>query len=335
LNSVREPKPDWSYLPEILRARIATIIGEPVAHADIAWGGFGPSATFVLHGKSGRKYFCKGAHPGQTKEGRSAFKSEKRHYETFPELGAFGPCYLGAAEEAGWHMLVLECVERTRDVPPWDEKAYLDTIDLIARFHAATPASAETLLPSTEDSSAFDLVKHELGWSSLARDPAARDRLLKLFDDEAAGWFRRNIDQLVALEAEAPNVAGPRSWLHLDIRSDNLLFARDRIVLVDWPFLVHGPRLWDIAFFLPSLAGEGGGSPEQALGDYEKASGICFDTRDVLIVTATIAGFFAARAGEPEIPALPRLRWVQKLQLYPALAWACDLMDVAPPAKLG
>ena len=86
---------------------------------------------------------------------------------------------------------------------------------------------------------------------------------------------------------------------------------------------------------LPSLAGEGGPEAAQALADYEKASGIRFDTNDVLTAAATISGFFAARAGEPDIPALPRLRWIQKLQLYPALAWICELMRVRPPAKLG
>jgi hypothetical protein len=335
LNRQREPKPDWQHLPERLRARITENAGEEIAHAEIAWGGFGPSATFILRLPSGRKLFCKGSHPGQTDVGNTAFAREKLHYEHFPELAQFAPGYHGAVEEAGWHMLVLDCVERTREVPPWDTKSCADTIDLIARFHDATPAHAEEVLPKAEESSAFDLVKHELGWGSLAGDPAARARFLALFGPDAPAWFDKNIARLVSLEAAAPTVGGPRSWLHLDIRSDNLLFAQDRIVLVDWPFLVCGPRLWDIGFFLPSLAGEGGPEPALALADYEKISGIRFAADEVLIVAATIAGFFAARAGEPDIPALPRLRWVQKLQLYPALTWTCALSKTSPPVKLG
>jgi len=330
LSEAREPKPEWNHLPERLRARIAEIAGDTIVRADIAWGGFGPSATFILHTSGGRKFFCKGSHPGHTDAGNTAFAREKLHYEIFPELAQFGPRYHGAAEEEGWHMLVLDCIERAHEVPPWDAKSYADTIGLIARFHDASPARAETLLPRDQD-----LVKHEQGWSSLATDAAARARFLALFDANAPAWFDKNIAQLVALESAAPLVGGSRSWLHLDIRSDNLLFTRDRIFLVDWPFLVYGPRLWDIGFFLPSLTGEDGPQPNQALADYEKVSGTRFDANDVLTVAVTIAGFFAARAGEPEIGALPRLRWIQKLQLYPALDWACALMKVQPPAKLG
>ena len=56
-------------------------------------------------------------------------------------------------------------------------------------------------------------------------------------------------------------------------------------------------------------------------GYFVRAVRMKVDARDVAVTVATVAGFFAARAWQPKIPALPRLRWVQKLQLFPSLTW--------------
>jgi len=48
------------------------------------------------------------------------------------------------------------------------------------------------------------------------------------------------------------------------------------------------------------------------------------------VTVATVAGFFAARAGQPNIPGLPRQRWVQKVQLFPSLAWLSVLVKIVP-----
>jgi hypothetical protein len=89
----------------------------------------------------------------------------------------------------------------------------------------------------------------------------------------------------------------------------------------------------DVAFFLPRVAGEGGPSPSEGLRLYEEANGHRFAARDLAITVATVAGFFAARAGQPDIAGLPRLRWVQKLQLFPSLRWLSQVMEIdASPA---
>jgi hypothetical protein len=171
------------------------------------------------------------------------------------------------------------------------------------------------------------------GWVSLARLPKQQDQFAELFVDAEAAheWLSANVAPLAGMEARAEAIGGPRSWLHLDIRSDNLVFASDGTVkLVDWPLLAYGPSLIDIAFFLLSLAGERGPSCAEGLRLYERAAGTAFEPEDVAIAAVTVAGFFAARAGAPEIPALPRLRWVQKLQLFPALDWVCQVLGLNP-----
>jgi hypothetical protein len=329
----REGKPDWETVPQAVREKIAACIGEPIRSAEIVWGGFGPSATFVLTGESGPKYFCKGTHPGQTAQGHAALARERYNYEHFAELEAFGPHYLGGVDDGDWHMAVLDYVPRAEDVPPWTGDAADRAIALVARFHRASPERAERKLTPVQDLAGFNLFRVTEGWISLAKIPEQQAQFASLFVDEEAArlWLLANAGPLAGMEARAETIGGLRSWLHLDIRSDNLVFGADGSVkLVDWPILAFGPSLIDIAFFLPSLAGEGGPSCAEGLKLYERETGKAFDPEDVALAAVTVAGFFAARAGAPEIPVLPRLRWVQKLQLFPALDWVCQVLGLEP-----
>jgi len=72
-------------------------------------------------------------------------------------------------------------------------------------------------------------------------------------------------------------------------------------------------------FWLRSLAAEGGPLPGAVLPDAPNEA-------------AVVAGFFAARAGLPVIPAAPRVRAIQLQQLRPALAWACGELGLSLPA---
>jgi hypothetical protein len=72
-------------------------------------------------------------------------------------------------------------------------------------------------------------------------------------------------------------------------------------------------------------------SPRTLTDYFGRAIRMKVDARDVAVTVATVAGFFAARAGQAEILALPRLRWVQKLQLFPSLRWPNELLKIGPP----
>ncbi len=335
--SVREPKPAWSAVPAELIDALARLAGATFVDAAIAWGGYGPSATFILTTADNRKLFCKGTHPGFTAMGTKAFFTELSYYESLPELAEFGPTFRGAAHHQDWHLLMLDYVARTREVPPWTSDAVQAALSMLARFHARTPARAFEILPvvekRAETMSFASLYKGESGWKSLV-DPLRRAQFIELCADPeaAASWLVAHLADFVALEEKASHIGGPRSWIHHDVRSDNLLFHDSgEPLLVDFPFLAIGPALMDVVCFLPSLAGEGGPSPAEALRLYERMSGHRFDAQDVAVTIATVAGFFAARAGQPELPGLPRLRWVQKLQLFPSLEWLSHSMAIEPP----
>jgi hypothetical protein len=326
----REPKPDWLEVPETLRAKIAAIIGEPVVAGETVWGGFGPTAAFALTTSSGARHFCKGTHPGNTKEGHAAVLGECENLAAFPELARFGATYRGHADDGDWHLMVLEFAPRAVEVPPWTAIAVDRTMRLVADFHHASPQRAESIL---HDRWASDLIAKAQNWQTLRKQPV-RDGFAALFEDRIAAelWLDTHIEQLIALREKSRHLAGPLGWTHMDIRSDNLVFTTgDRLLLVDWPVLSFGPQLLDVAFFLPSLEGQGGPTCAAGLHLYEGAAKVRFADDDIASAAAVVAGFFASRAGQPEIPGLPRLRWVQKMQLFPALGWLSDCLAIAPP----
>ena len=55
--------------------------------------------------------------------------------------------------------------------------------------------------------------------------------------------------------------------MHIDVRSDNLCFSGDRVVLVDLNLVARANPLLDVAAWLPSLHSEGGPLPEDILPD--------------------------------------------------------------------
>lgn len=333
----RESKPEWSEVPDELKQAIETLAGARIVEATVAWGGYGPSATFILRLADGGKLFCKGTHPGLTEPGKAAFRTELSYYQSLPELSAFGPPFRGAAHHGDWQLLLLDFVARSREVPPWTDATFRGAVSALARFHREMPPRARDVLPIAEQKSDFmALYRSENGWRLLT-DTIARLQFLGMFADNAAAarWLDAHLEDFIDLEAQAASIGGPRSWVHHDVRSDNLLFTdSEEPLLIDFPFLAYGPALMDVTFFLPSVAGEGGPSPMEGLRLYEQFSGHDFDGRDTAITVATVAGFFAVRAGLPDIPGLPRLRWVQKLQLVPSLAWLSELTAIEPPPPL-
>ena len=88
------------------------------------------------------------------------------------------------------------------------------------------------------------------GWATVARDPRAFLSLGLC----SATWLEGSIGRLVQVEAEA-DVSG-ESFLHLDVRSDNLSFDGPRTVLVDWNLAAIGNPRIELIGWLPSLSVE-------------------------------------------------------------------------------
>ncbi|HEY9010449.1 MAG TPA: hypothetical protein VIN06_05485, partial [Devosia sp.] len=130
-----------------------------------------------------------------------------------------------------------------------------------------------------------------------------------------ADWLEQALPALVA--AEGLCALRGDALTHLDLRSDNLSYTAEGVKFVDWAEACRSAGDVDLGFFLPSLAYEGGPLPEKLLPDRPD-------------IAAVVSGFFAARAGLPDIPKAPFVRRVQREQLSTALPWAIRALGLPP-----
>ena len=213
-------------------------------------------------------------------------------------------------ELLGWHdgelpILLLEDLSECDVAPPWTPARVDLVLGALAEM-AAHPVPDG--LPGIDDAGLED------GWPEVARDP---EPLLSL-GFCSADWLERALPVLLSAEAAAP-MSG-NSLVHLDVRSDNLFFRDATALLVDWNHAAVGNPAFDLAFWLPSLRMEGGPEPD-AVASIDPG------------LLARVSGFFAARAGLPDLPTVPRVRAVQRRQLAIALPWAARALQLPPPVS--
>lgn len=230
----------------------------------------------------------------------------RREYEMYAALA--GAPFI--AELLAWvgdehPILVLEDLSQHSWPPPWSRAQVDAVLETLSQIAATAPPPA---LPRAKDRA-----KYSVGWGEVLARPAPFLALGLC----SAGWLERFGAELADAAAAAPLEGG--SLLHNDIRSDNICFREAQTIVVDWNLVGVGNPVKDIAFWLPSLAAEGGPEPEAVAPD--------LDCR----FAALTAGFFAARAGLPPIPRAPRVREVQLQQLRIALPWAARALGLAPP----
>src|SRR3954469_4865612 len=320
MTPIREDKPTWSSVPATVKAGAEAILGSRVVRAVRAFGGYGPSATFVLALDDGRRAFFKGVYP--LPEG-SAVKwrndEEERVYQELAELiTPWAPTFYGSVRTDGWHVLLMEAGVGQK-VPPWTGALARNAIRSYAEFHAST---AKAQLPEWLPR------EHHLEftgfWAGFNAESDLRSRLAAMCTTADAS--RRASDWLAAYwpalaAAEAP-LAAARSLalLPFDTRSDNIRIDGERLRMFDWPFACAGPPEFDFGAFAQSVALEGGPSAEDLAAAYAAVRPV-----DDELLTASIvgfAGYFADRGSRPDLPGLPRLRAFQRRQLKSSLGWA-------------
>jgi hypothetical protein len=211
--------------------------------------------------------------------------------------GPFMPRLLGF-EDGPEPLLVLEdLTPGARFPPPWapgDVDTVLATLSEVAACRAELPRLDEHAIS---------------GWSDIASDPEPLLSLGLVTRD----WLAAALPSLLDAAAAAP--LGGDSVVHCDVRSDNLCLRDGRAVLFDWNHASCGNSAFDVAFWLPSLALEGGPDPR---GGNERA-----DQAHRLLLRAQ-----RGQAGLPPPEGAPRVRGFQLAQLEVALPWACAVLGL-------
>jgi hypothetical protein len=226
----------------------------------------------------------------------------------FHAYGQIKECFI--PELIGWEdderspMLILEDLSQNFWPPPWTRERVDQVRECLDAMHGIEPP-----MPS------FDAIHGRVsGWNDVAADPS---EFLSL-NAASPAWLDKALP--VLLQAQNACSTAGTALTHWDIRSDNICITARGAKLIDWPAsCLSNPKL-DLGIWLPSLVSEGGPLPEEILpGEPEVAAWIC--------------GFFAARAGKPEIADAPLVRGVQRRQLSAALPWAIRALQL--PDTLG
>jgi hypothetical protein len=298
------PTDDALPLTPALAARLERLLGAPLLSAErVRGGGYTPTLRLRCVTRRGSAFVKVATTPltaGWVRE-------ESAKYRLLGErLGGAMPAYLGWEDDPEAPMLAIEDLSAHHWPPPWEPRHIALAVAQVRAMHRAGGEGLPT----------FAAAHGAWGddWRTVADDPAP---LLALGVVDAA-WLEASLPALMSAATACPTEGV--ALCHLDIRSDNLCLAPERAILVDWNWACRANPDLDLGFWLPSLAAEGGPPPEEILPHAPE-------------VAACVAGFFAARAGLPEIPDAPRVRWVQRQQLIPALGWAARALGLPQVAR--
>ena len=280
-----------------LASRIERLLGAKVESYVSVEGGYTPALRLLCR-TAACSFFAKvGATPLTS-------RSLSREIRIYNSLGGdFMPRLVASEDDESEPILIIEDLSGHHWPPPWGERGIDLTLAQIDALHH-TPASVETYEQAHGTA--------DPNWRAVAADPGP---FLSLGVADAP-WLEGALPDLMRREESCPTAGD--SLCHWDLRSDNISITPERVVFVDWnSACLSNPRL-DLGFWLPSLAYEGGPEPEKILPDAPE-------------VAAWVSGYFAARAGLPEIADAPRVRTVQRLQLQTALPWAARALGLPPP----
>jgi len=280
-----------------LTARIERLIGAKISSSRRVKGGYTPALRLLCRTSSTSFFVKVGATP-------LTCTFLRREMDVYTRIrGDFMPRLIASEDHETAPLLIIEDLSEHHWPPPWNEERVAQVLAQIETMHN-TPALLEP----------FGDVHGSVGsdWETIAADPKPFLSLGMV----PSQWLETALPLLID-HARQCRTEGS-SLTHLDLRSDNICLTQSRAVLVDWNLAcLSNPRL-DLGFWLPSLAYEGGPNPETILADAPE-------------VAAAVSGFFAARAGLPQIPDAPRVRQVQREQLEQALPWAIRALGLPPP----
>ncbi|HWO08089.1 MAG TPA: hypothetical protein VNN80_01375, partial [Polyangiaceae bacterium] len=287
-------------LDEPTRRRLVALTGkEPVSWQRVERG-YSPAERWRLGFSDGSTAFAKLANSPATAHW---LRAERAVYTQVG--GPFMPAFLGFDDHAERPLLLLEDLSAAYWPPPWrqgDLERLLEALRAMAK--TAVPSG---VLPELErDRGRF------AGWLNVERDPAPFLALGLC----SVGWLQAALPSLLVAQDLA--WLGGSELVHGDLRSDNLCFHADRVVLVDWNAARRGNHSFDLAALAPSCRLEGGPLPERLVPG-EGA------------LAALQSGYFAAHAGLRPIVDAPRVRHIQLRQLRIALPWAARVLGLPAP----
>jgi aminoglycoside phosphotransferase (APT) family kinase protein len=316
----------WSDLPPAVREEVEAVAGAQVVAERSVVTGFSPGLASVLTFDDGQRLFVKAARTADEPVAADLHRAEAKIAMRLPRRIP-APRFAWGHGDGDWIVLAFEPIDGHVPATPWD----LDELDrVLAALEtvASVPGARALRLPPTGP----DLADMSTGWRALRDDP----------DPELADvvpWAAQNLDALAEAERGVLVACEGESFVHGDLRADNVLLTDDVVYLVDWPYASRGAAWLDLAMFLPSVVMQGVAGVTEPVTTAADASGRArggawaaatfaahplgrdVHPADLRSVVSGIAGYFLHSARKPTIPSIPNLRPFQRAQGVAAVAW--------------
>ncbi|UGS27471.1 aminoglycoside phosphotransferase family protein [Microbacterium resistens] len=299
-------RPEWSALPEGLRARILAALGGAYVSDAPAHGGFSATYAGVVRTTGGVGFVKATGHGGHA-DSRDFLRQEiavltRTEVSTAPGLRA------GIDDDVGI-ALVTEATDGVHPGSPWTP----------AQLHAVAEALrtvAESPAPAGLPEAAASMAPRFLRWDRISADAEVRQGL--------PDAVRRRLPDLVRMEQRFPEAVTGTRLVHGDPRADNILLQGTRARLLDWPHALAGAPWLDLPLLLPSVEAGGGPRCEEAWEIFRQHGAPA--PSELLPMISAFASFLWFEQAQAEIPDLPGLRAFQRAQAVPALRWIGDLL---------
>jgi hypothetical protein len=298
----------WEDLPDHIRSAIEADFGT-VTSAHTMTGGFSPGMAARLTLETGETIFAKAVSSVQNEMAPRFHRREIQVASRFP-MTAPVPHLRWSLDETdgdGWVVLVYDNVEGHPPAQPWEPAEFARVVD-------ALNALTRDLTPSPV--AATDIGAIDTGMPLTGGDwRRLRDESLEHPDP----WVMHHLDRLVDMDARMPDLTPGNTLLHMDLHGDNMLMTGQGVVIVDWPHAAIGPSWMDGVYFAPSVAMEGGPSPEELVSLLDGLREA--DPEELTVGICEAAGFFTYHGLLPDVPNLPGLREFQEAQGAVARRW--------------
>jgi hypothetical protein len=305
--------------PRVLVDRAQRILGARVVKTQSLAGGYTPQRLARLTLDDGRDVVLKAAPIASDDDVPWAERldNEIRAYRDWPFLDPWRPSLLGSFTADGWIVLLTAFIERAGSPPPWTGRG-LDTVaDGLVSMHST----------GREWNRGREQMRAPRFFERIAAAPDAGDLPKEWLRAAWRDWFEQIASGAAGALDRVVHEASP-ALIHYGVRSDNLILAGDRLVLVDWSVARWAAPTIDSVHWAASVEAEGGPSARAVHDRYvARASSIAEWEVDGGI--AYVVGWFTCRLVLRDGP--PHIQELRRRLLEPALRWAGDRVGVPPP----
>lgn len=304
----------WEQVPDGVRLSVEDYVGSPIEAAQSQEHGFSPAVAARLLLAGGRRVFVKAIGPDDetgAPGGQGFYRREAEVTSQLPKTAPW-PTLLGWWEAEDWVVLLFEDLDGHNPHMPWRR-------DQLDRVLAAIDAMARAATPSPVAVAAASNPGGSHHWREVLAEPARLEWLKGWVP-----WLGDDVTLLAELEASSDQASAGDALLHFDLRADNVVLTGPHAYIVDWAHARTGAAWVDLVYFLPSVAMQGGPSPQEVF--WAQASSEMATRADVMRVLAGFAGYLLEGATQPPPPGLPGLRRFQLAQGVEAARWLRHLL---------